>query len=500
MMAVVLKILVALWWRPRKIEEHFAKQGIRGPPYNFLLGNAKEILSLMSKSSSQPMPTFSHNILPRVLSFYHHWKKIYGGMFLIWFGPTVRLTISDPDLIREIFISKSELFEKIEAHPVFKQLEGDGLLNLNGEKWSHHRKITTPAFNIENIKLLVPMVVKCVNQMLDRWIAMSNSDEIEIEVSECYQTLTKDVIARTTFGCSYDEGEVIFRLQAQQMVYVADALKNVTFPISRFLPTKKNMRAWKLDKEINRSLENVIKKRMHNWREDELDQKDLLGLMVQATLGSKEGLEPKITVHDIAEECKNFFFAGEQTTTNLLTWTTILLAMHPQWQLMARDEVFKVCGSSDVPSKDDISKFKILNMVINESLRLYPSVVATIRRSRSNVELGGYKIPSGTELLIPILAIHHDQAIWGHDANEFNPARFSGGVARATKHPLGFIPFGLGIRTCIGQNLVMLQTKLTLAIILQRFSFTISPKYKHAPTVLMILHPQHGAPIIFRRL
>lgn len=77
----MLKGLVLLWWRPRKIEEHFSKQGIRGPPYRFLVGNAKELVSLMLKASSQSMSFSDHNILPRVLPFYHHWKKIYGEFF-----------------------------------------------------------------------------------------------------------------------------------------------------------------------------------------------------------------------------------------------------------------------------------------------------------------------------------------------------------------------------------------------------------------------------------
>lgn len=137
---------------------------------------------------------------------------------------------------------------------------------------------------------------------------------------------------------------------------------------------------------------------------------------------------------------------------------------------------------------------------MNESLRLYPPTIATIRRAKKDVDLGGYKIPRGTELLIPILAVHHDQAIWGNDVNEFNPGRFSEGVARAAKHPVAFIPFGLGVRTCIGQNLAVLQTKLALAMILQRFSFRLAPSYQHAPTVLMLLYPQYGAPIIFQHL
>ncbi|KAJ6862861.1 cytochrome P450 734A1-like [Populus alba x Populus x berolinensis] len=494
----LIKIVVLLWCRPRRIEHHFSRQGIRGPPYRFFIGNVKEIVEMMLKASSQPMP-FSHNILPRVLSFYHHWKKIYGATFLVWFGPTVRLTVSDPDLIREIFTSKSELYEKVEAHPLVKQLEGDGLLSLKGEKWARHRKIITPTFHMENLKLLVPVVAKSVIDMLEQWSAMTNSDEVEIEVSEWFQTLTEDVITRTAFGSSYEDGKAIFQLQAQQMVLAAVAFRRVLIPGYRFFPTRRNINSWRLDKEIKKSLMKLIERRREKSSVNKTHQdscpKDLLGLMIQASNSCTD-----VTVHDIVEECKSFFFAGQHTTSNLLTWTTVLLAMHPQWQAQAREEVLRVCGSRETPTKDDVAKLKTLTMILNESLRLYPPTIATIRRSKVDVELGGYKVPSGTEILIPILALHHDQSIWGNDANEFNPARFSGGVARAAKHHMAFIPFGLGVRTCIGQNLAILQAKLTLAILLQRFSFRLAPSYQHAPTVLMLLYPQYGAPIIFQHL
>lgn len=80
----VVKAVVHLWWTPRRIEKHFSKQGIRGPKYQLLLGNLKELASLNLRASTQPM-TLSHNILPRVLSFYHHWRKIY-GIFLFFFS------------------------------------------------------------------------------------------------------------------------------------------------------------------------------------------------------------------------------------------------------------------------------------------------------------------------------------------------------------------------------------------------------------------------------
>ncbi|KAJ8644438.1 hypothetical protein MRB53_006186 [Persea americana] len=507
---LVLKLTIFLWWKPKKIEEHFSKQGIRGPPYFFFIGNVKEIVGLMVKASSHPMP-LSHNILPRVLSFYHHWKKIYGATFLVWFGPTPRLTVADPDLIREIFVSKAEFYEKNESHPLVRQLEGDGLLSLKGEKWAHHRKIISPTFHMENLKLLIPLIGKSVLDMVEKWSVMTDTDEVEIEVSDWYQSLTEDVITRTAFGSSYDDGKSVFQLQAQQMVFAADAFRKVFIPGYRFLPTKKNTCSWRLEKEIRKSLRKLIRCRKEKEKSSEgkadTGPKDLLGLMIDAGTGKSPQKKPNslslpsaITVQDIIEECKTFFFAGKQTTSNLLTWTTVLLALHPEWQEMAREEIIHVCGLHNIPTKDDIVKLKKLGMILNESLRLYPPAIATIRRAKADVDLGSYKIPRGTELLIPILAVHHDRGLWGQDATEFNPARFAEGVSRAARHPMAFIPFGLGARTCIGQNLALMQAKLVLAIILQRFSFRLAPSYRHAPTVLMLLYPQYGAPVIFRRL
>ncbi|PAN23456.1 hypothetical protein PAHAL_4G092900 [Panicum hallii] len=504
---VAARVADALWWRPRRLEAHFARQGVRGPPYRFLLGCVTEMVALMAEAAAKPMsPPDSHDALPRVLAFYHYWRKIYGPMFLIWFGPTPRLTVADPELVREILLTRADAFDRYEAHPVVRQLEGDGLVSLHDDKWALHRRVLTPAFFPDNLNRLAPHVGRSVAALAERWRAMASAagGEVEVDVAEWFQAVAEEAITRATFGRSYDSGRVVFRMQARLMAFASEAFRKVLVPGYRFLPTKKNRLSWSLDREIRRGLVTLIGRRSDEAEEDEdagLNDKgsngfrDLLGLMINAGGGKKA---PAIPVADMLEECKTFFFAGKQTTTNLLTWATVLLAMHPDWQERARREVLAVCGADELPSKEHLPKLKTLGMILNETLRLYPPAVATIRRAKRDVVLGGLSVPRDTELLIPIMAMHHDAALWGPDAARFDPGRFAGGAARAAAHPLAFVPFGLGPRMCIGQNLALLEAKLTLAVLLQRFQLARSPNYVHAPTVLMLLHPQYGAPVIFR--
>ncbi|XP_044442495.1 cytochrome P450 734A4 [Triticum aestivum] len=505
---VAARVTDALWWRPRRLEAHFARQGVRGPPYRFLVGCVREMVALMAEATAKPMsPATSHNALPRVLAFYHYWRKIYGPTFLIWFGPTPRLTVADPELVREIFLTRAEAFDRYEAHPIVRQLEGDGLVSLHGDKWALHRRVLAPAFYPDNLNRLVPHVGRSVAALAERWRAMAcaSGGEVEVDVAEWFQAVAEEAITRATFGRSYASGRVVFRMQGRLMAFASEAFRKVLVPGYRFLPTKKNRMSWGLDREIRRGLVQLIGRRSDAAEDHEAEIKekgnsggfrDLLGLMINA----RDKKSQAMPVEDMVEECKTFFFAGKQTTTNLLTWATVLLAMHPEWQDRARQEVLAVCGLGELPAKEHLHKLKTLGMILNETLRLYPPAVATIRRAKVDVTLGDLAIPRDTELLIPIMAIHHDARFWGPDAAQFNPGRFAGGAARAATHPLAFIPFGLGSRMCVGQNLALLEAKLTVAVLLQRFELRPSPKYVHAPTVLMLLHPQYGAPVIFRPL
>lgn len=288
-----------------------------------------------------------------------------GSSYLLWFGPTARLMISDPQLIREIFVSNSKSYDKYEAHPLVRQLEGEGLLSLTGAKWEHHRKVISPTFYMENLKLLIPFIGNSVMDVMAASASVSSTGEVEMDVSELFQSMTEDAITGTAFGVSYQQGKTVFRLQAKQMVFASEAFRNVFIPGYRFLPTQKNMDSWRLEREINRSLVGLINARKQlkqptneiQTMKTRKTAKDLLGLLIDASMSSTK----MMTVKDVVEECKSFFFAGKHTTSNLLTWATVLLAMHPEWQDKARDEVIQVCGTRDLPTGDNVAKLKTVS-------------------------------------------------------------------------------------------------------------------------------------------
>jgi PHYB activation tagged suppressor 1 len=139
-------------------------------------------------------------------------------------------------------------------------------------------------------------------------------------------------------------------------------------------------------------------------------------------------------------------------------------------------------------------------MVLLESLRLYCPAIELERMASKDMKLGNLMIPKGTCLKLPITMIHRSTKYWGEDANEFNPMRFVNGVSKAANHPNALLAFSVGPRNCIGQNFAMLEAKTVMTLILQRFSWSLSPDYEHAPVNNLTLQPQHGLPIIIKPL
>lgn len=219
-------------------------------------------------------------------------------------------------------------------------------------------------------------------------------------------------------------------------------------------------------------------------------QELLLDLMIKSECRSKDFNE-KLMLDNIA----TILLAGHETTASLLTWTVYLLAIHPLWQERARAEISHMLKVQELDWKQ-MSQLKTLNMILWESLRLFPPQSFIGRSCVLENRVQNIVIPKKMEVIVPVSSLHRDKQLWGEDADEFRPSRFANGINKASKNPVSFLPFGLGPRTCIGQSLALLEARIILSSMIQKYTWELSPDYQHCPDVTLTLQPKFGMPII----
>ncbi|KAJ1263395.1 hypothetical protein BS78_09G181400 [Paspalum vaginatum] len=503
-LAALLLFAISAWLqRPRRVAEAFRRQGIDGPPpSSFLSGNLSEMQARAAATAVAETGGLDFknegfdDYCKRIFPYFEKWRKAYGETYLYWLRRRPALYVSDPELIREIGrcvsldMGKPTYLQKGQE-PLF----GRGVLKANGADWHRQRKLIAPEFYMAKVKGMVELMVDAAQPLLRSWedtVAAAPGGVAEIGVDDDIRSFSFDVISRACFGGDYSRGREIFlRLRALSGL-MSETSVIFTIPSLRHLPTEKNRRIWRLTHEIRALILQLAAER----KAASAASQDFLGSIIDSSRG-----QPRADDF-VVDNCKNIYFAGHETSAVTATWCLMLLAAHPEWQRRARAEALEALRASDsaAPDFDAVARMRTLHAVVLETLRLFPPSSFVVRETFRDMQLGRLRAPRGTYLFVPVSTMHHDAALWGPTARRFDPGRFRDGVAAACKHPQAFMPFGLGARTCLGQNLALVEVKALVALVLARFSLALSPEYRHAPAFRFIIEPEFGLRLLVRRL
>ncbi|KAK2652105.1 hypothetical protein Ddye_011961 [Dipteronia dyeriana] len=517
---VMIGVLDMIWWHPKRIQSMLSKQGIRGPKPSFLYGNVKQIQQMekniksSSSSSSDGQPAVSHHQwLSSSFPYLQEWSRLYGRTYMFSTGTKQHLYMNQPELIKELKQHKSlDLGKPSYLSKARRHILGNGVLKANGHHWALQKKLIAPHFFPLQVKGMVGLMEECTATMIRAWeqrlAAESQRGVAEFKVDQDLKDLSIDILSRAFFGSSYYLGKTISKnLRAMEETLAKPSLL-FGLPYLGFLPTQGRRKIWKLEKEVEALILNVVKGRQEDAGKY---SKDILQMILER---ASTDIELQHDEHKMerfmVDTCTNIYFAGYETIVSSASWTLMLLALHPEWQKRVRSEIFEICGDH-IPSMsldwDKLSQFKTLGNAILESLRLYAPSAVIAREAFADIKLGGgdsngnnFVVPKGVHIWSFVPLLHRDSDNWGPDANEFNPDRFRGGISEACKHPQAYVPFGYGTRLCLGQSFAMLQLKLVLCLLLSRFSFSVSPNYRHSPVYKMLLMPQHGMRLLVEKV
>ncbi|XP_051138312.1 cytokinin hydroxylase [Andrographis paniculata] len=501
--AVVVRVVLSWWIWPYFVSKRLKSNGFSGPTPTFPLGNLQQMKKKKKtttmadqQDSATSSPKFNdiHSI---AFPYFSKWQKLYGKVFVYWMGTEAFVYVADAEFLKEMCggiqgksWGKPKVF-KNDREPMF----GNGLVMVEGQDWLRHRHLITPAFTHPNLKAMSSLMVDSVTNMMDKWAALINSGgggAAEIDVEAEIVATAGEIIARTSFGAGDEKGKKVIEKLREMQTTLFKSARHVGVPFGNFFNSKEYLKSKLLGREIDALLRSIIAARLAVPPRE----KDLLGLLM-----AEDGKKRRLTAKELVDECKTFFFAGHETTALLLTWTLLMLAVHREWQDQLREEVREVGGGGGGGvDATRLVGLKKMGWVMNEVLRLYSPAPNIQRQTRHEIRVGGRVIPNGTNIWIDVVSMHHDEALWGGDVNEFKPERFDGDIYGGCGHKMGYLPFGFGGRMCVGRNLSMMEYKIVLTMILTRFSFSLSPKYTHSPSIMLSLRPMHGLPLIFKPL
>ncbi|CAF2106772.1 unnamed protein product [Rotaria magnacalcarata] len=476
---------------------YFKQRGIPSPPHNFFFGHYKSIWS---------SPLLTHQ--------FQQWTQQFGSIYGLFEGTRPLYVVSDVEFLQEVFIKQFSSFHSRRLPFILQKSAGNKvhLLSANGEKWHRQRHIINPAFTSGKLKLMTSKVHECVDSLVNK---LAEHCDQQFNIYLLYKRLTMDVICRCAFGVITDMQNDIeneYFIKAERCV-AEDLEKNLLIRLGhlmpwlipfltyimigqilfkrlmhKFIPSIEEMpRFWLIER-----LRYLADIRISSSEKSETKhQTDLLQLMLDATTRDqvKDNMAKRLHFDEVITNIYLFMIAGYETTSTALAYSTYILAKEPLIQQKLQREIDQ-CPESD-NEYDRVHNMTYLDWFVREVLRMFPiAPQAMSRECNTTTVVCGHSVELGSVIQPDMLTIHYDPDLWGpEDPKIFLPERHS-----VPRHPMAFMPFGLGPRSCIGKRFALMEMKMCLVRLLRHYSIYpgdhMEEKFKLKDT-LLILQPEN---------
>jgi cytochrome P450 len=354
--------------------------------------------------------------------------------------------INNPEDIKRVMLSNHRNYTKGNGMDRVKILLGNGIMTSEGDFWRRQRRMMQPSFHRRVIDQFSSLISEVNDKYADRWAAAAARGE-PVNVSSDSSELTLEIVLRSIFGTDLARLEQMMGVNPFEVV------------------AKQSNRDLKFAFQF-RSLARLVGELIQRRRREAEEHFDFLGMLM---LTRDRETDQPMADKELIDEVLTLIVAGHETTAAALTWTWYLVGTHSEAAeaLQAEADALNPAEGLGLDAAESLS---FTHQVLQESLRLYPPGWLLSRRAIEADELGGFPIAPRTDVLISPYMLHRHPQYWS-EPEEFRPERFAGPDAEE-RHRFAYIPFAVGPRHCIGENIAMFEMLVHMHAMTRRFRLT----------------------------
>ncbi|QIB76448.1 cytochrome P450 [Halogeometricum borinquense] len=370
-------------------------------------------------------------------------------------GPVYQL--NHPDHIEQVLVQNNQNYVKGDAfQSTLGPITGSGILNSEGAIWRRNRHLIQPAFHPNRIEEYSEMMTGYTEEMLETW-----SDGETREIHEDMMTVTLKIVSRALFGVDIDDHVEDIGEALESFMEASESLSHYVLPEEIPTPSRKKIQG------AREQLDDVVYELIEDRRANPGEQ-DVISMLLDVTDDDGNTL----STEQIRDEVVTLLLAGHETTALSLSFTAYALARHPEAEAKLVEELDEVLDGR-TPTMSDLSELTYTEQVVKESMRLYPPVPGIVREPVKPDIIGGYEIPAGATVRMHQWVVHRDER-WYDDPLAFEPERWTDDLEQSIPK-LAYFPFAAGPRRCIGDRFAMLEARLLLATIYQKYHLELTP-------------------------